>query len=85
MIGFVQPRESNTEGIRLLKAEGGGLRHIAFRVKNLEQAMGIVQSKGFKLRDKESRPGAAGSRIAFLETDDVSFTPIELVERQNLE
>jgi methylmalonyl-CoA epimerase len=85
MIEFVQPLESNTKGMQLLKEKGGGLHHIAFRVEDIEKAMGNVQSKGFKLRDKKSRPGAAGSRIAFVETDDVTFTPVELVERPNPE
>jgi methylmalonyl-CoA epimerase len=85
MIEFLQPLESNTKLMQLLKAEGGGLHHIAFRVKNVEKAMSIVQSRGFKLRDKEPKSGAAGSRVAFLETDDVARTSIELVERQDPE
>jgi len=85
MIEFVQPLESNTKVVELLKEKGGGLRHIAFRVENLEEAMKMVELKGLKLRDKEPRPGAAGSRIAFIETDNLTFTPMELVERRNKE
>jgi hypothetical protein len=54
-------------------------------VENLEEAMKMIEQRGLKLRDEKPRPGAAGSRIAFIETDNVTFTPMELVERRNKE
>lgn len=63
-----------------LREHGEALHHICFKVTDICKALDDVGKK-LKLRDKEPRPGAAGSRIAFLDPQSVFNIETELVER----
>ena len=64
-----------------LEEHGEGLQHICFRVADIDKALEEVGKK-VKLRDKEPRPGAAGSRIAFLDPQSIFNVETQLVERK---
>ncbi len=51
---------------KFIQKNGEGMHHIAFAVKNIEQALDEAESKGIRLIDRKSRKGAEGLDIAFL-------------------
>jgi methylmalonyl-CoA/ethylmalonyl-CoA epimerase len=50
----------------LAKQPAGGVHHIAYRVDDLEGALGELRSAGVALIDQTPRRGAGGVLIAFL-------------------
>jgi methylmalonyl-CoA/ethylmalonyl-CoA epimerase len=63
-----------------LTEHGEGLYHICYKVTDIDKALEEVGKKT-RLRDKKARPGGAGSRVAFLEPEDMFNVETELVER----
>ena len=66
---------------RYIRTKGEGIQHIAFRVENLDEALTELKSKGIRLIDEESRPGAGGAKIAFIHPKETNGVLIELCER----
>jgi methylmalonyl-CoA/ethylmalonyl-CoA epimerase len=64
----------------LVDAGRAGLHHLALGVSDLDLALEIVKGRGFELVDETGRPGAHGTRIAFLDSSTIAGTAIELVE-----
>jgi methylmalonyl-CoA epimerase len=65
-----------------LQRNGEGFHHIAYRVENLDEVLSALKGEDVALRDNTPRPGAAGSRIAFLAPEETNNVLTELVERQ---
>ena len=66
-----------------LEERGGGLHHICYRVTDIDKSLEeFGKSKVLKLRDKRSRPGGAGSKVAFLDPESMFNVETELVERK---
>ncbi len=63
-----------------LEKKGAGIHHIALRVDHLEAALAFLTQNGVELIDKQPRPGAHGSKIAFLHPRASGGILIELVE-----
>lgn len=51
---------------KFLEKKGQGIHHIAFAVKNTDEALAELGEKGVQLIDKTSRKGAEGLNIGFL-------------------
>ncbi len=51
---------------KFIEKRGEGVHHIAFAVKEIEQALQEVEQKGVRLIDQNPRKGAEGLDIAFL-------------------
>jgi len=49
-----------------IKTRGEGLHHIALEVKNIEEALAVMENNGVPLVDKKPRIGAGEAKIAFL-------------------
>jgi LAO/AO transport system kinase len=65
---------------RSLARRGPGLHHLALRVADLPAALARLEAAGVELVDREPRPGAHGSRVAFLHPASTCGVLIELVE-----
>jgi len=65
-----------------LNERGEGLHHICYRVSNINKALKEIGSR-ITLKDKEPRPGGAGSKVAFLDPQSIFNTETELVERKH--
>ena len=68
---------------RFLAKRGPGLHHICYKVADIKAELARLASLGATLIDKEPRPGAAGSRIAFISPDSFSGVLTELCEYPN--
>lgn len=65
---------------RFLSKRGPGLHHICYQVSDIKAEIERLSDLGATLIDKEPRPGAAGSKIAFISPDSFSGVLTELCE-----
>ncbi len=65
---------------RFLDRSGPGIQHLAYRVRNVEDAARVLRKKGLRLLYDAAKPGTRGSRINFVHPKDAGGVLIELVE-----
>ncbi len=63
---------------KFIEKKGEGIQHIAFGVDDLKAELKDKEDKGFRLIDKEPRPGAHGADIAFLHPKSTKGVLLEL-------
>jgi len=86
LIQLLEPLTSESPVQKLIDKNGGrgGLAHIAFRVRNAQQAFDDMKSKGFQIIDKGPRPGSRGTTVFFVHPKSRAESPfgilIEVVE-----
>jgi methylmalonyl-CoA/ethylmalonyl-CoA epimerase len=68
---------------KYINARGEGVQHIAFRVENIEEALGEMKEKGIRLIDQEPRKGAGGAKIAFIHPKETNGVLVEICERED--
>lgn len=66
-----------------IEKRGEGIHHMAFAVKDLENALIETEAKGIRLIDKEPRKGAEGLHIGFLHPKSTFGVLTELCEDNN--
>jgi methylmalonyl-CoA/ethylmalonyl-CoA epimerase len=67
-----------------LEKKGEGIHHIAFAVKDIENALAETEANGIRLIDKQSRKGAEGMNIGFLHPKSTFGVLTELCENKNI-
>ena len=78
-IELVEPAGTDSPVSRFLE-RGGGLHHLAWRVADVGAALEQLRAAGVRLIDEAPRPGAHGTRIAFLHPKPTGGVLMELVE-----
>ena len=75
-------QDTEPEGVisRHIEKRGEGIQHVAFEVENIDEALKELKAKGVKLIDEVARPGAHGSRVAFIHPKATNGVLTELVE-----
>lgn len=63
-----------------IEKRGEGIQHVAFKVGHIDQEMETMKAKGLAFIDQKPRPGARGSRIAFMHPKNTYGILMELVE-----
>lgn len=81
LIELLAPMSEEAGVAKFIAQKGEGIHHIAYRVKDIENALKDLKEKGVKLTDEKSRPGGGGSLIAFLSTESTNSVLTELVQR----
>jgi len=81
LVELLAPMNEEAGVAKFIAQKGEGIHHIAYRVKDIENALKDLKAKGIKLTDEKSRPGGAGSLIAFLSTESTNSVLTELVQR----
>jgi len=61
-----------------LAKRGPGLHHITLVVDDLESALAQLKARGVRLIDDRPRPGAHGSRVAFIHPSSAHGVLVEL-------
>ena len=79
-IELVEPAAPDSPVSGFLQKRGGGLHHLAYRVGNIERALARLSAAGLRLIDARPRPGAHGTRIAFVHPSAANGVLTELVE-----
>ncbi len=75
--------EATDEGsaiARSIERRGPGIHHITLRVADIEAALASLRGRGVRLVDERPRPGAGGSRVAFIHPSAAQGVLIELKE-----
>lgn len=80
-IELLQPTEPDSAIGRFLERKGEGINHLTLRVDDIEAALQRLRSRGVEVVGEAPRPGAAGSRVAFLHPKSCGGVLLELVER----
>ncbi len=63
---------------RFLERRGPGLHHITLRVDDLDAALAQLRTRGVRVLDETPRPGAHGSRVAFIHPSSAGGVLVEL-------
>jgi len=79
-IELVEPAADDSPVSRFLAKRGGGLHHLAYRVADLDRALAELKRAGVRMIDEAPRPGAHGTRIAFVHPAATGGVLSELVE-----
>lgn len=79
-VELLTPLTADTTVARFLEKRGEGLHHLAFRTADLVSELAQLEGQGFELVDRAPRPGAHGSRVAFLHPRSAHGVLIELVQ-----
>lgn len=66
---------------RWIDRRGEGIHHVALRVDDIDAAIAEAEAKGLRVLDETGRPGARGSRVAFLHPKSTGGVLIHFVER----
>jgi methylmalonyl-CoA/ethylmalonyl-CoA epimerase len=79
---LIQPTSPEAAITSFLDRTGGGLHHVAFEVEDAAAELARLASAGVELIDTEPRPGAAGTKIAFLNPKSTFRVLVELCEKK---
>jgi methylmalonyl-CoA/ethylmalonyl-CoA epimerase len=79
-IELLEPLDKDSPVAKFLEKRGPGIHHLAFRVKNIQQALDYLKNKGVALIDETPRTGIEGGKIAFLHPKSTADVLIELCE-----
>ena len=79
-IELVEPAAPDSPVSKFLDKRGPGLHHLAYRVDDVAQAIERLRAAGVRLIDEAPRPGAHGTRIAFVHPSATGGVLTELVE-----
>jgi methylmalonyl-CoA/ethylmalonyl-CoA epimerase len=79
-IELVEPASPDSPVSRFLAERGGGIHHLAWKVPDVAAAIAHLKSHGVRLIDEAPRPGAHGTRIAFVHPKSTGGVLMELVE-----
>lgn len=65
---------------KFIESRGEGVHHIAFETDNIEAELLRFKEKGLRLIDEKPRPGAHGTKIAFIHPKSTLGVLFELCE-----
>jgi methylmalonyl-CoA/ethylmalonyl-CoA epimerase len=65
-VELLEPTAEDSPIAHFLAKNGQGIHHVAYEVKDIEEAIRQMEGAGARMIDKTPRMGAHGTRIAFL-------------------
>lgn len=77
---LLEPTSPDSPVARFLEKRGEGVHHIAYTVDDLEERLRALGEAGVRRIDEQPRPGAHGTRIAFLHPASTGGVLTELCE-----
>jgi methylmalonyl-CoA/ethylmalonyl-CoA epimerase len=86
LIQLLEPLSPDSPVQKLIEKNGGrgGLAHVAFRVRNAQQAFDAMRAAGFNILDAAPRPGSRGTTVFFVHPKSRAESPFgvlfEMVE-----
>jgi methylmalonyl-CoA epimerase len=75
---LLEPRSPDHTVAKFLEKRGEGLHHVSLEVGDLERTLAGCRYAGIKIIDDDSRPGAHGTRVAFLHPKSLGGALVEL-------
>ena len=77
-IELLEPLHDESPIAKFLEKNGPGMHHICYEVDDVDNALETMASRGIRLIDKQSRPGASGTRVGFLHPKSTGSVLVEL-------
>ena len=77
---LLEPKTPDHTVARFLDTRGPGLHHVSLEVTDLAAHLARAKAAGVKLIDETPRPGAHGTRVAFLHPKSLCGVLVELCE-----
>jgi len=77
-IELLEPTSPESPIAKFLEKNGQGMHHICYEVEDVDASLATIASKGVRLIDQASRPGAGGKRVGFLHPKSTGSVLIEL-------
>jgi methylmalonyl-CoA epimerase len=78
---FLEPVGDEGPLQKFLEKRGPGIHHICLEVEDLRGMLKHLDALGVELIDREPRPGANGTMVAFVHPKSANGVLVELVER----
>jgi len=79
-IELLEPTDDTGPVARFLRERGEGVHHVAFAVRNIEEAMSEARERGFRVVDEKPRTGHGGRKVAFIHPRSAYGVLLEFVE-----
>ena len=79
-IELIHPIEGEGPVATYLEKRGGGLHHLCFETDDIESDMARLKEKGYRFLSDAPKPGAHGTRVAFIHPKSCGGVLIELAE-----
>ena len=79
-VELLAPLGPDTPVGKFLARRGAGLHHVAYRVEDIDDALGALAAAGVRLIDEQPRIGIRGSRVAFLHPSSTGGVLTEIVQ-----
>jgi methylmalonyl-CoA/ethylmalonyl-CoA epimerase len=80
-IELLEPTAADSPVARFLDKRGEGIHHLTLAVDDLDALLARLAARGVAILGGGARPGAGGSRVAFLHPQAAGGVLVELVER----
>lgn len=77
---LLQPLAETHTVAKFLRERGPGLHHVSLEVRDLDAQLAAAKASGARLIDETPRPGAHGTRVAFLHPRSFGGVLVELCE-----
>jgi methylmalonyl-CoA epimerase len=78
---LLEPIDETGPVARFIERRGEGLHHVCFEVERIDSVVEGLRKAGIRLTGDAPRPGAGGSRVAFVHPKEVGGLLIELAEK----
>jgi methylmalonyl-CoA/ethylmalonyl-CoA epimerase len=79
-IELLEPLGIDSPISKFIEKRGEGMHHICFKVDDIESVLKQLKEQGIKLIDETPRPGAGGTKVAFIHPKSLNGVLIELAE-----
>jgi methylmalonyl-CoA/ethylmalonyl-CoA epimerase len=80
-IELLEPLDDSSDIGSFVARRGDGIHHLALRVDDVAEALANAQRSGLRAIDSAPRPGARGTRIAYVDPGRADGVLIQYVER----
>jgi methylmalonyl-CoA mutase C-terminal domain/subunit len=79
-VELLAPTRPDSTLAKFIVKRGPGLHHVCYRVPDVQRELTRLSGMGIKLIDQHPRPGAGGTKIAFLHPSSCHGSLIEICE-----
>jgi methylmalonyl-CoA epimerase len=80
-VELLQASRADSPVAKFLDKRGEGIHHVTFQVDAIQPVLDRLRERGVPLLDDAPRPGATGSKVAFLDPRAAGGVLVELVEK----
>ena len=81
LIQLIEPLNSESPVQKAMDRNGGkgGLNHVGFRVKDIQEAFQHLTGRGFRILDDAPRPGSRGTTVFFMHPKALPDSPFDVL------